>query len=158
MPEGGAAQWWPRGPGWRGPGTVEASCGPRRKGAQAQVEPRGPGWRRTRLSWGCVGAQDGGGSGAVRATLGGPELESGLEQLRPALFPDQRDPRHSQGLGAQDGGGPGTVGAALGPRMEEDQAQLGLLWGPGWWEARHSQSLVAALPLYSSTLIPNLKW
>ena len=50
------------------------------------------------------------------------------------------------------------MGAALGPRMEEDQAQLGLLWGPGWWEARHSQSLVAALPLYSSTLIHNLKW
>ena len=50
------------------------------------------------------------------------------------------------------------MGAALGPRMEEDQAQLGLLWGPGWWEARHSQSLVAALSLYSSTLIHNLKW
>ena len=50
------------------------------------------------------------------------------------------------------------MGAALGLRMEETQAQLGLLWGPVWWEARHSQSLVAALPLYSSTLIPNLKW
>ena len=44
------------------------------------------------------------------------------------------------------------------PELGEDQAQLGLLWGPGWWEARHSQSLVAALSLYSSTLIHNLKW
>ena len=85
-------------------------------------------------------------------------MEDGLAQLRPALGPDQREPRHSQALGAQDEAGPGTVGAALGPRMEEDQAQLGLLWGPGWWEARHSQSLVAALSLYSSTLIHNLKW
>ena len=33
--------------------------------------------------------------------------------------------------------GPGTVGAALGPRMEEDQAQLGLLLGLGWSGAWH---------------------
>ena len=219
--------------------------------------PLVPGWRRSRHSWGCFGAQDGGGPGTVRAALV-PRMEGGLAQLRPRLGPDKRRPKHSQGFGAQDGrepgslgaafgaqaggglgtfgaalgpwlemglaklgrlwglgwsgawhrwgrfgaragagtvealsgprrkgaqaqpvpwglgwrrtwhswgclwsqdgGGPGTVGAALGPRMEEDQAQLGLLWGPGMWEAWHSQSLVAALPLYSSTLIHNLKW
>ena len=123
MPEGGPAQWWPRGPGWRGPGTVEASCGPRRKGAQAQVEPRGPGWRRTRLSWGCVGAQDGGGPGAVGAALGGPELEGGLAELRPPLGPDKK--------------GPGAT-RSLGPGMKQAQAQLGLLWGSGWRMTRHS--------------------
>ena len=90
MPEGGPAQSGPRGPVWRGPGTVEASSGSRPKGAQA-------------------------------------------------------------------GGGPGSVGAALGPRLEEDQAQLGLLWGPVWREARHSQSLVAAVQLSSSTFNHNLK-
>ena len=50
------------------------------------------------------------------------------------------------------------LGLLWGPELGEDQAQLGLLWGPGWREARHSQSLVAALSLYSSTLIHNLKW
>ena len=90
---------------------------PRRKGAQAQVEPRGPGWRRTRLSWGCVGAQDGGGPGAVGAALGGPELEGGLAELRPPLGPDKK--------------GPGAT-RSLGPGMKQAQAQLGLLWGPGW--------------------------
>ena len=90
MPEGGPAQSGPRGPVWRGPGTVEASSGSRPKGAQA-------------------------------------------------------------------GGGPGSVGAALGPRLEEDQAQLGLLWGLVRREARHSQSLVAAVQLSSSTFNHNLK-
>jgi len=91
VPEGGPAQSGPRGPVWRGPGTVEASSGSRPKGAQA-------------------------------------------------------------------GGGPGSVGAALGPRLEEDQAQLGLLWGLVRREARHSQSLVAAVQLSSSTFNHNLKW
>ena len=90
MPEGGPAQSGPRGPVWRGPGTVEASSGSRPKGAQA-------------------------------------------------------------------GGEPGSVGAALGPRLEEDQAQLGLLWGLVRREARHSQSLVAAVQLSSSTFNHNLK-
>ena len=67
--------------------------------------------------------------GTVGAALG-PGLEGGLAQLRPALGPDQREPRHSQALAAQDEAGPGTVGAALGPRMEEDRAQFGLLLGP----------------------------
>ena len=113
MPEGGPAQSGPRGPVWRGPGTVEASFGPSLEGAQAEPGPQGPGWRRTRLSWGC--------------------------------------------FEAQSGGGPGTVGAALGPRLEEDQAQLGLLWGLVRREARHSQSLVAAVQLSSSTFNHNLK-
>jgi len=91
VPEGGPAQSGPRGPVWRGPGTVEASSGSRPKGAQA-------------------------------------------------------------------GGGPGSVGAALGPRLEEDQAQLGLLWGLVRREARYSQSLVAAVQLSSSTFNHNLKW
>ena len=114
MPEGGPAQSGPRGPVWRGPGTVEASFGPSLEGAQAEPGRRGPGWRRTRLSWGC--------------------------------------------FEAQSGGGPGTLGAALGPRLEEDQAQLGLLWGLVRREARHSQSLVAAVQLSSSTFNHNLKW
>ena len=98
----------------------------------------GPGWRRTRLSWGCVGVEDGGGPGAVGVALGGPELEGGLAELKPPLGPDQRAPRHILYLGAQDGGGPGTVGAALGPELERCLAQLGLLWGLGWRGAWHS--------------------
>ena len=82
----------------------------------------------------------------------------GPSRVEASSGPRQKGPRRNQVLGARDEAGPGTVGAALGPRMEETQAQLGLLWGPGWWEARHSQSLVAALSLYSSTLIHNLKW
>ena len=64
--------------------------------------------------------------------------------MRPALFPDQRDPRHSQGLGAQDEAAPDTVWAALGPRMEEDQAQLGLLWGLSWRGTWHSWGFFGA--------------
>ena len=94
-------------------------------------------------SWGYIG---GGGAG------GGPSTVAAYSWPRLKGYPAQ------QGLGAQDEAIPDTVGAALGPGLEEDQAQLGLCWGLGWWEARHSQSLVAALPLYSSTLIHNLKW
>ena len=108
---------------------MEASSGPRPKGAPAHPGPWGPGWRRTRHSWGCFGARAGKVPGTVGAALG-PGLEGGLAQLRPALGPDQREPRHSQALAAQDEAGPGTVGAALGPRMEEDRAQFGLLLGP----------------------------
>ena len=116
---------------------------PRRKGAQAQVEPRGPGWRRTRLGWGCVGAQDGEELGSDEAALGGPGLEGGLAQLRPAFGPEQREPRHSLGLGAQDGGAPGTVGAALGPRMEGGLAQLRPRLGPDKRRPKHSQGFGA---------------
>ena len=124
MPEGGPAQWWPRGPGWRGPGTVEASCGPRRKEAQAQVEPRDPGWRRTRCSWGCTGgAQDGGEAGSVGAVLG-PRME---------------EDQCSWGCtgGARAGAGPSTVEASSGPRPEGAPAQP-RLWGLGWRRTRHS--------------------
>ena len=57
-------------------------------------------------------------SGGLGAQAGG-----GLAQLRPGV--------------AQKEGGPGT-GRASGPRMEENQAQLGLCWGPGWRRTRLS--------------------
>ena len=46
--------------------------------------------------------------------------------------------QHSGGLGAQAGGGlaqlrPGVGPEGRGPRLEEDQVQLGLHWGgPSW--------------------------
>ena len=115
----------------------------------------GLGWSGAWHRWGRFGARAG--AGTVEA-LSGPRRKGAQAQPVPWGLGWRRT-WHSWGcLWSQDGGGPGTVGAALGPRMEEDQAQLGLLWGPGMWEAWHSQSLVAALPLYSSTLIHNLKW
>ena len=59
MPEGGPAQSGPRGPVWRGPGTVEASFGPSLEGAQA-----------------------GGGPGSAGAALG-PSPEGGPAQPEP---------------------------------------------------------------------------
>ncbi len=99
---------------------------------------------RTWHSWGCLWSQDGGGPGTVGAALG-PGLEKDQAQLRPALGPDQKGPRHSQGLGAQDEAAPDTVWAALGPRMEEDQAQLGLLWGLGAQDGGGPGTVGAAL-------------
>ena len=170
-PEGAPAQPRLWGLGWRrtrhswgcfgaqdggGPGTVGAALGPRMEEDQAQLGLLlGLGWSGAWHRWGRFGARAG--AGTVEA-LSGPRRKGAQAQPVPWGLGWRRT-WHSWGcLWSQDGGGPGTVGAALGPRMEEDQAQLGLLWGPGWWEARHSQSLVAALPLYSSTLIPNLKW
>ena len=110
-----------------------------------------------------LGAQSGGGLAQLRPPLGpdqrGPRLEEDQAQLGLLWGPGWRRTRLSWGcFGAQSGGGPGTVGAALGPRLEEDQAQLGLLWGLVRREARHSQSLVAAVQLSSSTFNHNLKW
>ena len=89
------------GPGWRGPGTVEASFGPRLEGAQAEPGPQGPGWRRTRLSWGCFEAQSGGGPGTVGAALG-PRLEEDQAQLGLLWGLVRREARHSQSLVAAD--------------------------------------------------------
>ena len=100
MPEGGPAQSGPRGPVWRGPGTVEASSGSRPKGAQA-----------------------GGGPGSVGAALG-PRLEEDQAQLGLLWGPVRRGAWHSWGcFGAQAGGGPGSAGAALGPSPEGGPAQ-----------------------------------
>ena len=139
-----------------GPGTFGAALRPLLEMGLAQLGRLwGLGWSGAWHRWGRFGARAG--PGTVEA-LSGPRRKGA--QAQPGTWGlGWRRTRHSWGcLWSQDGGGAGTVGAALGHRMEETQAQLGLLWGPGWWEARHSQSLVAALSLYSSTLIHNLKW
>ena len=62
------------------PGPARA-LGPRMEEEQTQLGLLwGPEWRRSRRSWGCFGAQDGGGPGTVGAALG-PELEGGMAQL-----------------------------------------------------------------------------
>ena len=132
-------------------------------GGLAQLRPPlGPDQRGPRLEedqaqlgllWGPVWR----GPGTVEASFG-PSLEGAQAEPGPQ-GPGWRRTRLSWGcFEAQSGGGPGTVGAALGPRLEEDQAQLGLLWGLVRREARHSQSLVAAVQLSSSTFNHNLKW
>ena len=73
----------------------------------------------------------------------GPGLEKDQAQLRPALGPDQKGPRHSQGLGAQDEAGPGTVGAALVPRLEGGLAQLRPPLGPDKKGPKNSSGLGA---------------
>ena len=73
----------------------------------------------------------------------GPGLEKDQAQLRPALGPDQKGPRHSHGLGAQDETGPGTVGAALVPRLEGGLAQLRPPLGPDKKGPKNSSGLGA---------------
>ena len=62
------------------PGTVEASSGPRQKGAQEQLGPWGLVWWRTRNSWGCFGAQAGRRPGTIWAALG-PGIEEDQAQM-----------------------------------------------------------------------------
>ena len=134
-----------------GPGTVGAALGPKMEGSLAQLRPcLGPDKRGLNPSQG-LGAQDGGGAGTVGAALG-PRQEEGLAKFELLWGLGLKRTRLRWGCsGAWAGGGPSTVGAssgpspkggpgtarALGPRMEQDQTQLGLLWGVGRNSAWH---------------------
>ena len=119
-----------------GPGTFGAALRPWLEMGLAQLGWLwGLGWSGAWHRWGRFGARAG--AGTVEA-LSGPRRKGAQAQPVPWGLGWRRT-WHSWGcLWSQDGGGPGTVGAALGPRMEEDQAQLGLLWGPSWKGAWHS--------------------